>query len=115
MKFVTLVICAFCIGVMNTSAALADNLGQNEDMRMDMRNHGDAQPLSEGTVKKVNASGKITIVHGPLANLGMPPMTMTFGVKDTALLRGIKPGDRVRFRAEQAADGLIVTRLIVIR
>ncbi len=82
---------------------------------MDMRDHGDAQPLSEGTVKKVNASGRITIVHGPLANLGMPAMTMTFGVKDKALLRGIKPGDRVRFRAEQAANGLIVTRLIVIR
>jgi Cu(I)/Ag(I) efflux system protein CusF len=38
---------------------------------------------SEGTVKKVDkAAGKITIKHGPLANLGMPPMTMAFRVSD---------------------------------
>ena len=75
---------------------------------------GVVQPLSEGTVKKLSASGKITLVHGRLANLGMPPMTMSFGVTDKALLKGVKPGDKVRFRAEQAGDGLVVTQLTVV-
>jgi Cu(I)/Ag(I) efflux system protein CusF len=65
-------------------------------------------------VKKVKANGMITIAHGPLANLGMPPMTMTFGVKDKALLKGVKPGDKVRFLPEQSGGSLIVTRLTVI-
>ena len=37
----------------------------------------------EGEVKKVNKdTGKLTIKHGELKNLGMPPMTMVFRVKD---------------------------------
>ena len=115
MKFIIPIFSAFCIGVVTAPATFADNaMGQNGNMRMDTQGHGDAHPLSEGTVKKLSASGKITITHGPLANLGMPPMTMSFGVKDKALLKGVKPGDKVRFRAEQSGDALIVTQLTVI-
>lgn len=97
-----------------TPAALADTMGQG--MRMDMQAHGDAQQLSEGTVKKVNAgAGWITIAHGPLVNLGMGPMTMTFDVRDKALLKGVKAADKVRFRAEQSGEALIVTQLKIIR
>jgi Cu/Ag efflux protein CusF len=46
-----------------------------------------ATPKSSGEVKKVDkASGKVTIKHGPLDHLGMPAMTMVFGVKDPAML-----------------------------
>ena len=68
--------------------------------------------LSEGTVKKVDkATGKITIKHGPLANLGMPPMTMAFAVGDPAMLDKVKAGDKVRFTADQVGDALTVTEL----
>lgn len=70
------------------------------------------QVLSEATVKKLDAAaGRLTLAHGPIANLNMPPMTMTFAVRDKALLKGIKAGDPVRFRAEQIDDKLVVTQL----
>ncbi|MEO8158432.1 MAG: copper-binding protein, partial [Betaproteobacteria bacterium] len=44
-------------------------------------------PLAPGEVKKVDKdTGKVTIKHGPLENLGMPAMTMVFRVKDPAML-----------------------------
>ena len=67
---------------------------------------------SEGTVKKVDkAAGKITIKHGPLANLGMPPMTMAFRVSDPAMLEKVKAGEKIRFTADQVGDALTVTTL----
>jgi len=75
-----------------------------------------ALALSEGMVKRVDlATGRIALAHGPIENLGMPPMTMTFEVTDKALLKGIKAGDKVRFRAEQIRDRLIVTSLKLAR
>lgn len=73
-------------------------------------------PLSEGDVRKIDpAAERITIRHGELRNLGMPPMTMTFGVKDKAMLKGVKVGDKVQFRADSAEDGsLVVTSLTIV-
>ena len=43
--------------------------------------------LAEGTVKKIDKSaGKLTIAHGPLESLGMPPMTMVFRAAEPGLL-----------------------------
>ena len=68
--------------------------------------------LSEGEVRKVDKSAKkITIKHGPLANLDMPPMTMVFQVKDPAMLDKVKPGDRVKFQAEKIGGGFAVTKI----
>ena len=68
--------------------------------------------MSEGEVKKIDKdAGKITIKHGPLANLEMPPMTMMFRVKDQAMLDQVKAGDKIRFVAEKANGALVVTRL----
>lgn len=65
---------------------------------------------AEGTVKKVNPdTGKVTISHGPLPNLDMPPMTMVFRVKDPAWLERMKPGDRIRFQVEKQNGALVVT------
>ncbi|EXI81951.1 MAG: Cation efflux system protein CusF precursor [Candidatus Accumulibacter appositus] len=67
---------------------------------------------SEGTVKKVDkAAGKVTIKHGPLANLNMPPMTMAFRVSDPAMLDNVKAGEKVSFTAENVGDALTVTAL----
>lgn len=66
--------------------------------------------MSEGTVTKVDkARGRITIKHGPLANLNMPPMTMVFRVKDEAMLDAVKAGDKVAFTAEDLSGALTVT------
>lgn len=72
-----------------------------------------AQPaaeLSEGEVRKVDKDAKkISIKHGEIKNLDMPPMSMVFQVKDPALLNKVKAGDKIRFRAEKAGPAFVVT------
>lgn len=71
-----------------------------------------AEPLSEGEVRKVDKdAGKVTIKHGPLANLDMPPMTMVFRVKEPAMLDQVKAGDAIRFKAEKIGGNYTVTEL----
>jgi Cu/Ag efflux protein CusF len=70
-------------------------------------------PAISGEVKKIDGNaGKITLKHGPARSLGMDePMTMVYRVKDPALLRQVKVGDKVTFEAEEATAGYTVTRL----
>lgn len=69
-----------------------------------------ADAYAEGEVKKVDkAGGKVTIKHGPLAALDMPPMTMVFRVKDPAMLDQVKQGDTIRFKAEKVGGNYTVT------
>jgi len=71
-----------------------------------------AADLSSGEVRKVDREAKkVTIRHGPIENLRMPPMTMVFRVQDKAMLDGLAPGAAVRFRAEEAEGGYVITRL----
>lgn len=71
-----------------------------------------AAGLSEGTVRRVNAgAGTVTIAHGPLANLDMPPMTMTFKLSGEASLDGLTNGDKIRFAADKDGDEFIVTAI----
>ena len=51
------------------------------------------------------AALKVTLKHGEIRNLAMPPMTMVFHVRDAAQLEGLKVGDPVRFRAERREGG----------
>ena len=61
-----------------------------------------ALPTAEGEVRKVDkATGKISLKHGEIKNLDMPPMSMVFQVKDRALLDKVKEGDKVTFTADQ--------------
>lgn len=75
-----------------------------------------AAPQSEGEVRKVDlALGKVTLRHGPLANLDMPAMTMVFTAADPRLLEGLKQGDKVRFTADKKDGKYIVTALEVVQ
>jgi Cu(I)/Ag(I) efflux system periplasmic protein CusF len=68
--------------------------------------------MADGEVRKVDkGAAKVTIKHGEIKNLEMPPMTMVFQVKDAALLDKLKAGDKVKFRAEKAASGYVVTAI----
>ena len=72
--------------------------------------------LAEGLVKKVDKTqGKLTLKHGPLANLEMPGMTMVFRVQDANWLDQVKPGDTIRFLADQVNGVFTVTRLEVVK
>lgn len=69
-----------------------------------------AAMMTEGEVKKVDtALGKITLKHGHILHLDMPPMTMVFTAKDPALLTSLQPGDKVRFTATMEGNKMVVT------
>jgi Cu(I)/Ag(I) efflux system protein CusF len=77
-------------------------------------NHaGDPRALADGVVLSIDrTASRITISHGPLYNLGMPPMTMAFQVGDPALLDQVNAGDKVKFQADVASGGAFtVTRI----
>ena len=57
-------------------------------------------------------AGKVTLKHGPAPSLGMDEgMTMVYRVKDPALLKQVKVGDKVTFEAEHTDAGYAVTKL----
>jgi Cu(I)/Ag(I) efflux system protein CusF len=71
-----------------------------------------AAPLTEGEVRKVDKqAGKITLKHGEIKNLEMPPMTMVFRVSDPRLLESLSAGDQVGFQAEQVDGQFTVTAI----
>jgi Cu(I)/Ag(I) efflux system protein CusF len=64
---------------------------------------------AEGEVRKVDPqTGKITIKHGPLIQLDMPPMTMVFTVMDKTLLDNLQVGDPVSFQVVSEDGGKLV-------
>lgn len=75
-----------------------------------------APQMAEGEVRKVDLeAGKVTLKHGPLANLDMPGMTMVFKATDPKMLDGLKEGDKVRFSAERVNGAISVTRLEAVK
>jgi Cu/Ag efflux protein CusF len=72
--------------------------------------------MTEGEIRKVDKDAKkLTIKHGEIKSLDMPPMTMVFAVADPAMLEGLSPGMAVRVRVERREGGLVVTRIEPVR
>jgi Cu/Ag efflux protein CusF len=72
-----------------------------------------AQSLIDGTITKVDTSaGKITIKHGPIKKFDMEDaMTMVFRAQDPAMLQAVKPGDKIKFDAENLTGQFVVTKI----
>ena len=98
----------FCIGMSGLALAATD---------MPSRTTAAALPatvvkLTVGEVRKVDLEqGKLTIKHEALENLDMPGMTMVFKASDANLLKNVKQGDKILFRAEKTDAGFMVVRL----
>lgn len=70
--------------------------------------------MAEGEIRKVDKDAKkITIKHGELKNLEMPPMTMVFQVKDPEMVERVKQGDKVSFLAERIGGKFTVIQIQV--
>jgi Cu/Ag efflux protein CusF len=84
----------------------------------DHSHHAPASPaaaqtldFSEGEVRKLDLdTGKVTLKHGPIKSLDMPPMTMVFNA-DKALLTPLKVGDKVRFKVVHEGGKYVVTAI----
>ena len=67
---------------------------------------------ADGEVRKIDkAQGKITLKHGEIKSLDMPPMTMVFRVRDPAMLDAVAIGDKVRFDAQKIDGQYTVTTI----
>ena len=68
--------------------------------------------LSDGQVTKIDAKqNRITLRHGPIKNLDMDSMTMVFRVKDPAMLKQVKVGDKVKFEADRVNGQITVIKI----
>lgn len=66
-----------------------------------------------GEVKKIDAgAGKISIRHEPIKKFDMDDsMTMVYRVKDPAMLKAVKVGDKIKFDADRADGKFTVTKI----
>ena len=66
-----------------------------------------------GQVTKIDESaGKITIKHGAIKKFDMDAgMTMVFRAQDPAMLRTVKPGDKVKFEADRVNGQFTVIKI----
>ena len=72
--------------------------------------------MTDAEVRKVDKENqKITLKHGEIKNLDMPPMTMVFAVKDAAMLDKVKAGDKVQFSAASDNGKLTVTEILAAK
>jgi Cu/Ag efflux protein CusF len=68
--------------------------------------------MAQGEVRRIDKENKkITLRHGEIKNLNMPPMSMVFQVRDPALLDKVLIGDKVRFRAVEEDGTLVITEM----
>lgn len=71
-----------------------------------------ATDLNQGEVRKVDVENRqLTLRHGPIAVMAMPPMTMVFAVVEGVSLQGLTVGDKVEFVVEQRNGEFVITRL----
>ncbi|MEX3634584.1 copper-binding protein [Paraburkholderia sp. BR14320] len=68
--------------------------------------------LTDAEVKNVDtATGMVTLKHGALENVGMPPMTMAFKAKDAAMAKQVHEGDKVKVRVENVNGTLTIVKM----
>jgi Cu(I)/Ag(I) efflux system protein CusF len=76
-----------------------------------MAGHAAHLPVS-GEVTKVDASaGKITIKHGPITKFDMDGMTMVFRANNPAMLKQVKPGDKIHFDVDKINGQFTLTEI----
>ena len=70
------------------------------------------EPRASGRVLAVDhAAGRITLEFRPVPQLLPEGGTRVFRVKDPASLKGVNPGDKVRFEVERNGRSYLVTRV----
>jgi Cu(I)/Ag(I) efflux system periplasmic protein CusF len=71
-----------------------------------------ASEMADAEVRKVDKENRrLTLRHGAIKSLDMPPMTMVFQVSDAGMLDKLEAGDKIRFRATNDAGKLTVTEI----
>jgi Cu/Ag efflux protein CusF len=70
------------------------------------------ETMVKGEVTKIDPdAGKITIKHEPIKKFDMDAMTMVFRAGDPAMLKQVKPGDKVQFHPDKVNGQFTVTKI----
>lgn len=65
-----------------------------------------------GEIRRLDPENKrLTIKHGEIPSLDMPPMTMVFYVSDAALFNGLQVTDQIEFQAAVEGKRNMVTAI----
>lgn len=65
-----------------------------------------------GLIQQIDEErGAVTIKHGPLQGLSMPAMTMSFMVKDKAMLSSLQPLQKVYFELTYDGSKYLITKI----
>ena len=89
-----------------------DMAGMNMSMKPSATKTSSNSSLTDAEVEKVDrATGMVTLKHGALENVGMPPMTMAFKAKNAAMVKQVHEGDKVKVRVENVNGTLIIVKL----
>ena len=111
-QFVRFALTAFALMTAGGDYAAGDQAVQQSSSPASAQTAPEATAMTEGEVRRIDAANKkITLKHGEIKNLEMPPMTMVFRVADAGVVGDLKPGDKVRFRAEQVSGAYHVQRI----
>ena len=102
---------ALAVGLMPPTFAAGMDGSAGMDMKPAAKAMKTPQPVSAEVRKVDPAAGKVTLKHGPIMNLGMPPMTMAFPVKDPAMLTNLEEGDKVSATFDNVDGKITVTDL----
>ncbi len=69
---------------------------------------------ASGEIRRLDPENKrLTIKHGEIKALDMPPMTMVFYVNDPTLLSNLKVADLIEFQAAMEGKKYLVTAVRV--
>ncbi len=72
-------------------------------------------PNAGGEVTKIDrAAARVTFKQREIRELDMPPMTMSWRVRDARMLDGLAVGDRVRFAGEKINGQYVVTAIVKV-
>ena len=94
--------------MMEDGKIMEGDMGKMDGMMKDK--HADA--MTKGTLRKVDTEARtLTIKHGPIKNLGMPPMTMVFQTEDSVDLSELEVGDKVEFKVVDKSGKMTVTEI----
>lgn len=93
--------------------------GGNQDVGPENRQGADAGAAMSQAGQVYSAAGevtaitgdRVTISHGPVAGLGWPAMTMSFGAGSPEMVEGLSVGDRVSFEFHQDNGAYTLTSL----
>lgn len=109
-----LLIASVALGAIVAAPAFAgdDMAGMNMSGKPSSSKTSSNTALTDAVVRKVDAeAGMVTLKHGALTNVGMPPMTMAFKAKDAAMVKQVHEGDKVKVRVEDVNGTLTIVKL----